>query len=568
MKFLCEPPSRSTPHWTVVLADGTRLAWTGFTSGPIVLDDDEIAAAARDLLDIDIDAVPILAAAALRPYVAGSGPQPPSVLLHSATQTTRGFEGDVNDVLLGDQPYDVAGYLEARVVSLAAPGDVAVGRLASWREATAVFGVPGFDVGHCDHYYLSHALLLAARRSDGAPDSALTQLIDWMAEHPTAVIRLYALDLETQVFLLWLAARAGLDTIAVDANAPIVAQVWNRKNGLHPTTAAAHGVLACLPVSLGARAWLDAEQAASDCALRLGMRIPVLPGYRVVRGTDADGFIAGVLDAAALLKERHGITRGCLKPCEAGDGARILAGLPLADEALLAGHARDAYTYGDDYLLEAQLEFPTFEAGGRRFIVAPSGHIRGGRVADGLTVQLMKGCAWEGNVFVDRRAAPEIGIPAEAYDVMMMAMHRVLDAFDGPEAEVEGCAKGLVLGGVDFGFGRVGGGYGGADLVGVIDLNLSSHGAEYVRAFHDEVRPDRPDAYVATRIFRPAEHATLAATDKVTRDAAPVGEQARAVACVALRWGMVATTGAGPIAAAETALRLVQALAERGLAAS
>jgi len=561
--LLCEPPTDSTPHWIVVLRDGNRLAWTGFTSGPIVLDDDEIAAAAHDLLDLDPAAVPAAAAAALRPHVAGAGPRPPSVLLHSATQTTRGFEGDLNDVLRGNQPYDVAGYLEARVVSLAAPGDVAVGRLAPWREATEHFGVPGFDVGDCDRYYLSHALLLAAQRHDRAPVAALTQLVGWMAEHPSAVVRLYALDVETQIFLLWLAVRAGLDAIAVDANVPVVAQRWNRKNGLHPTVAAARQ----LPAASDTPGWLAAEQRASECAQLLGMHIPVLPGYRVVRGPDPDTFVTGVLTAADLLTERHGITRGCLKPCEAGDGARIVAGLELADRARLARHARDAHPHGDDYLLEAHLEFPTFTAAGHPFIVAPSGHIRGGRVADGLTVQLMLGCAWEGNVLVDRAAAPDIGIPVEAYDLMTAGMHSVLGAFDGPQADAQGCAGGLVLGGVDFGFGRIGGYYGDADQVGVIDLNLSSHGAEYMRAFHDEVRSDLPDAYVATRIFRPTEHATLAATDKVVRDAAPAGQRARTVACVALRWGMVATTGPAPITAVETALGLVQALAGRGLAA-
>ncbi len=502
----------------------------------------------------------------LLPLVSDDGGFPAAVLMHSATQTTKGFEGDLSDVQRGRLPYDVPGYLEARMVSLSRPGDITVGRTRAWREATTVFGATGISIDDTDHYYLSHALLVAALRHRQAPLPAIDELVGWLTAHPSAVVRLYALDPETQIFLVWLKRQANLAVLAVDANSPVVADRWNQKTPLHPTVAAAQALAADL-VDADVDRILACEQRASDAFTRLAMRIPVLPGYRIVRGPDRADFVAQALAAAVLLRERHGITRGCLKPCEAGDGARIVAGIPL-DGDELAPHAADAYRHGDDYQLEAHVEFHRFTVAGREFIVAPSGHIRNGHVADGLTVQLMRGCAWEGNAFFDENSGQQLGITVEQYKTMMDAMRRVRDAFHGPEAMREGCERGLVTGGVDFSFGTVGGRYGDRVLVAVIDLNLSSHGAEYMRAFLDDVQRHTPHEYVATRVFRPALDATLSDTERALTDVLDPGQHARMVACVGGRWGMLATTGGDTLDATVRALRLEDVLVARGFAQS
>jgi hypothetical protein len=567
----------------VTTADGEPLRWEGFTTGPVVLDDDEITAVSRLLLGLDLAEVSLQAARRLLPHVDGTGPQPPALLMHSATQTTKGFEGDLSDVQLGRLPYDVPGYLEARVVSLGRPGDLAVGRTEPWLEAVRLFGADHLDLGDRAHYYLSHALLAAATVRAGAAGAAgavaslghvpahapsvLDELVAWVRAHPDVVVRLYALDQETQVFLLWLADAAGLERLAVDANAPVVAQRWNRKNGLHPTVAAA---AALTPgADEPAPALLVREQEASDAFGLLGLRIPVLPGYRLERAGDAAGFADQAVRAARMLRERHGLTSGCLKPCEAGDGARIVAPVDLADEAVLAEHSRQAYRHGDDYLLEAFVRFPTFEAGGRTFIVAPSGHIRGGHVTPGFTVQLMHGCAWEGNAFFDAGDAATFSLSPTQYTTMVSAMDAVLAAFGTDAAEREGCRDGLVTGGVDFAVGHVGGLHP-DPVVAVIDLNLSSHGAEYLRAFHDAVRvataEGAPVPHVATRVYRPAADARLTDTDKVVGELTPAGSTSRVVASVAGRWGMVGITGDDPLEAVRRVLALVEALTARGLA--
>lgn len=565
MKLRCERRTGGgDPVWSVWLTDGTELTWRDFATGPVVLDDDEITRAARELLGMTTTEVSAAATLELRPFIATGGAFPPAVLMHSATQTTKGFEGDLSDVHLGRMPYDVPGYLEARMVSLGGPGDITVGRTKAWREATEVFGTAAIAISDTDHYYLSHALVMSALAHQRARVPEIDELIAWVAAHPTTVVRLYALDVETQIFLVWLKRQAGLEALAVDANAPAVAHSWNQKTPLHPTVAAAEA-LAAEVANRDIDEVLAVEQRESEAYTRLALAIPVLPGYRLVRGADPESFVAQARAAATLLRERYGITRGCLKPCEAGDGARIVPNLDL-DGDQLAIQAADAHRHGDDYLLEAHVDFLRVTVTGDEFIVAPSGHIRNGHVAPGLTVQLMRGCAWEGNAYFDEASAGQLGLTADQYKTMMDGMQRIRDAFHGDEAKAEGCYRGLVTGGVDFAVGTVGGRFGDRVLVAVIDLNLSSHGAEYMRAFLDEVQQRQVHGYVATRVFRPAVDATLVSTEQALEAAVEAPHHARMVGCVGGSWAMLATTGADTIDATARALRLEDALEAEGLA--
>ncbi|NEE09475.1 hypothetical protein G3M58_23820, partial [Streptomyces sp. SID7499] len=66
-------------------------------------------------------------------------------------------------------------------------------------------------------------LLLMAEAHEERADTPLRHVIDWLRDRPDAVVRLYALDVETQIFLLWLLRRTGLAELATDANSPAVA---------------------------------------------------------------------------------------------------------------------------------------------------------------------------------------------------------------------------------------------------------------------------------------------------------------------------------------------------------
>ena len=142
---------------------------------------------------------------------------------------------------------------------------------------------------------------------------------------------------------------------------------------------------------------------------------------------------------------------------EAGDGARIVGHLNLADDNRLSEAAREAHRYGDDYLLEAWVEFLTVKLGGSIQQVVPSGHFRQGQVAEGITLQSLDGFAWRGNTYLDEAAWTRLGLPSDAYQAIRDALKQVRQAFLGSASITDGSHEGLVLGGIDFAVGRVGG---------------------------------------------------------------------------------------------------------------
>lgn len=548
------------------LEGGRELRWEGFYTGHRVLSDNEIATYAHRLLAVTPATVTALAAEELSCYRASEGPVPPSLLLHSATRTIKCFEGDVQDLAAGRVPHDVATYMEARSVYLGTAADLAVGRTQPWSDAVRWRGVPAVNIGKQEYYYLSQALLEAAEEHSSGTTTPLMELVAWLRAHPDAVIRLYALDVEMQIFLLWLRRECSLPRLWIDANKPVVASRWNRKSHLHPTVTRARDIDAA---GLTVEELLSTEQHASEAFTELRLEMPVLPGYTISRtNVSRTRFVTEVLEAARLLQQRYGISTGALKPSEAGDGARIVGDMALEDADQLATSAEEAYSYGDDYLLEAWVEFLRFTADDISQPVVPSGHIRYGWVAEGLTLQMLNHYSWNGNLFTDEVAWGELELPVSIYQTIRQAMESIRVAFVSPYSTGGEPEVGLVTGGVDFAVGRIGGYFGDRTLVGAIDFNLSSHGAEYMRFFQEEVRArDLPERYVATRVFRPAVSATLEQVETaVQTQMSPTG-LVRIVACVPGRWGMLAVTGADPRGAMKRARHLLEVLTGLGLIA-
>ncbi|MFE3072563.1 hypothetical protein [Streptomyces sp. NPDC059247] len=556
--------STMTPSTTVRLPDGTELAWEGFGTGPLVYDGD-FADHSERLLGLSPSEVAEQTSRRLLPYRADGG-DAPALILHSATRATKGFDADVSDLAAGRTPYDCATYLEARAVFLARPGDLTVGRTAPWKESVRVFGIDSVDLGDLEHYYLYQALLQAAvRHTEGATDVPLARIIDWVRARPDAIVRTYALDREMQIFLLWLLRRTGLESMRIDANNHVVSIDWNRKGHIHPLVDDAGSLSA---TGMTPDELLTAEQRLSEGYRRVGMAIPVLPGYTMAR-TDApaEQFVEDTVRAAALLRRRYGLAHAFLKPSQSGSGARIVGPVDLQDTALLRTAATDAHRHGDDYLLEAAVDYITVPGARTRCPVAPSGHIRNGEIAPGLTLQILDRYSWEGNAYIDRPEWERCGLAVDLYDDMLRAMHDIHAAFLSEASAVDGSHGGLVTGGVDFAVGRVGGVFGDRVLTRAIDFNFSSHGAELLRAFHEQITAERaPERYTATRVYRPTSTATLAETRAAVLTSVPGTARAEAIACVPNRWGMVASTGTHMNQAMERTRQLVDILTEARLA--
>jgi hypothetical protein len=516
---------------------GTSFNWEGFYTGPLALDRGSIAQAARRLLAIELDDVPAAAERTLLPHA--GDPPPHALILHSATPGLRSLEADLADAESGRTPDDVATYVEARAVSLARPGDVVVGRTAPWLLAAALADVERVTIPDVDHYYLSHAIIARALAGDGHTPE-LARLAALLRARPRTLVRLYALDREMQIVLLLLARLAGLDALHTDANSPTVGDHWNAKAPLHPTVGDALE-LGCVPGDPGGL--LAAEGELSTLQRRLGVQTPRLPGYTLDAATlESAAFTGQLTQAARLLRERYGLRLGCLKPSEAGAGARIVTAIDLDDDRRLRQLATHAWRSREAYVLEAHVAYLHARVAGSDLLLAPSGHVRHGRVAPGLTLQFTSGTSWQGNVYLDASTCRGLGLAEEHYRVIADAIAELHAAFERQKL-------GLVTAGFDFAVGRVGGVFGNKTLVALQDPNMSSHGAEYLRHFLDGVRTDGEPRYAATKVICPARGQTL--------DVLRTFEQPGFAVMSAIpgRWGMIAAAAATPCAAAQSVLR-------------
>ncbi|MEV0196888.1 hypothetical protein [Nonomuraea sp. NPDC050691] len=375
----------------------------------------------------------------------------PKVIIHSTTD----LKGDAQS------PGDPGAYVEARSVYLARPGDLVVGRGAAFREALAFHGARGLEVPR-RHYHLSHDLLTARPPT----------LLGWSR------FSVYALDDPTIALLRWILDRSGLPYLEVDANPPHLLTTWSDKTLLHPH------------VDDAADAATERDQAP---VLRdHGVEVPVLPGYAVHDR-------AGLRRAARLLRERHGVTRGCLKPAQGSGGYGIRPGLDLTGDLPVPVNG--------PHVLEAHLDY----------LAAPSARLG----AEGATLQLMRGTTCAGNVLVDADRHP--GLTRAQY----AAIGEVMARLPGE----------LVTMGVDFGVGRVDGRAGGRVVLAVQDLNPTPTAADLTRA-HALRHNAR---YAATRVLVP---------EGGLADLARYGEP---IAAVPGKWGMIAATGDSP----EEAVRAV-----------
>ena len=555
-------PLTGQPYgWTVVLDDGRRIPWRGLYTGPLTLTADQIEVTCSTLLGFGLDEMHRRVDGVLRPAT-GDKAGWPALILHSTTPELKAFEGDLNALARGAEPGDLTTYKETRSVYLARPADVAVGRTLTWSAAAEVLGVEAVELPDRDHYYLSHALLNQAMAHRDRPSAVVERLLGYLRRGPR-LIRLYALEPEMQIFLLWLARAAGLDELPVEANRPAVSAAWNRKAVLHPTVSEA---LALETMSLDPAQLLARESRRSLLAREMAIEVPTVPGYTIERaGRDEGDFVRQILAAARLLRGRYGLTTGCLKASEAGDGARITTGLDLDGRSILERLGRESFVHGDDYVLEAHVVYRRPSVAGQQLPTALSAHIRGGKVAEGTTIQFVEGTSWKGNVLLDARTAALFDVPAAHYDHLLRFITDFSESFRRR-------APGMVLAGVDFAVGTVGGAFGDELLLGVQDLNVSFTGAECLRAFLARAQ-DRSDAdstlshYGVTRIYRPLPGCDLAAFRQVTDGARGGGVYADTVASIPGRWAMVGITGADPADAMANLGQLEASLLEHGLIA-
>ncbi len=556
------PMTSLSYHWELIDNQGQRFAWKDFEMGPLVLRNEQIEQLCQKLLGIDLGELEGIADKVLTP-VQAMDTKRPNIILHGTTPDLNTVIGDIEAVTNHRPPTNYAAYTETRSVYLAKSGALAVGRIKSWKVAATTEGIEAIDIGSIDYYYLSHALLILAESHLQSPQLPVHQILEFLQKHPNTIIRLYALEKEMQIFLIWLQRIAGLSELFMDANSPDVARTWNKKNILYPTIEDAEKLENEI-AGYTAQQILTAETKYSLLFQKLGLQLPVFPGYTIKRtDTSLQGFKNQILQAAHFLRQRYSLQKGCLKGSASGDGARITPGIDLADEAQLIELATIAYQYEDDYVLEPNVEYLKVVVNSQSLKTTPSAHIRWGQQAPGATLQFTKDTSWKGNIFFDEMTAPIFGISKTHYQVIIQSIEKFLHAFRSRNL-------GLTIAGLDFAIGKIGGVFGDETVIGIQDPNISFNGAECLRVFMEKISQqydlsEKEPLYAVTRVFLPSAKCSLPELKRITNKAVTKGIYYETIASVPGCWGMIAVAAHHPNEAFDNLFMLHDRLVEKGL---
>ncbi|HWF69399.1 MAG TPA: hypothetical protein VG187_07515 [Mycobacterium sp.] len=345
--------------------------------------------------------------------------------------------------------------------------------------------------------------------------------------------------------MTWLAQAAGLQRIRVDANNSRLG-AWNGKRMLHPTVEAAlrlNGQLSDQPAQLV----LDREHRASEAFQALRAPLPVIPGYAVPWQENRCDFSRDLVRASLLLKERYGLSRGCLKPSDGGNGGRIEAAIGLDDTSRLEELAAKAWNLGGDQVLEAHVNYFEKHIGGEQVLTTPSAHVRSGKLLDGLTLQFMRGTSWKGNIFVGASDWAALGLDKATYPKLRKAM-----------ADLTRRLR-LLHCGVDFAIGTLGGKFGDSVVAAVQDINPKVTGALFLREFM--ARYPAIGVGGATRVLVPDATASAEKIRSLLSEFSTPEQPCEEIAVVPGRWAMIATSGQTSVLAGAQALTLERMLA-------
>jgi hypothetical protein len=547
----CNRRRRTTPHpltgelhdWTVVV-DGREIPWQSY-AGPVRLDETDIAIACRKLLSIEpCDLLDMVVE-----YVEFASPSDGQsrLIVHSTTPFARGFETDLTAMVEGRPVSDLTTYVETRGLYLARTGDVVVGRTRPWRRAVAREGVRRLTLPDTDYYYMSHALLRRAVDA-GDRDPVIAQMIEFLRERPSAVVSPYDFEPEFQILVTWLAQAAGLKRIRVDANNSRLG-AWNGKRMLHPTVESAlrlNGQVSDQAAPL----ILEQEHRASEAFQVLRTALPVIPGYTVAWQENRCDFSHNLVRASMLLKERYGLSHGCLKPSDGGNGGRIVADIELDDTRRLEELATKAWNLGGDQVLEANVSYLETTVGGEQVLTTPSAHVRSGKLLDGLTLQFMRGTAWKGNIYVGAADWEGLGLEKAMYTKLRGAMSDLSRRL------------GLLHCGVDFAIGTLGGKFGDAVVAAVQDINPKVTGALFLREFM--ARYPAVGGGAATRVLVPEATASAEKIRSLLSKFSTAQQPCEEIAVVPGRWAMIATSAQTSLSAGAQALTLERMLVAGG----
>lgn len=475
-----------------------------------------LKALSKSVLGMDLDEALEEARKILIPYH-NNGEQRVTLIISSASSASASQETECSILESRGHVIDIPGAIEGRDTRSANDGDTSlISTKAGLLMARARGNVEIVNLADeivtdsggnsalqgSDIYYKADGLLLLTLTN---PNSrVIGQLVEVMKKSP--LINPYNLDEETQLVLLWLAKRAGLDRVDVNANSPEVGVELTRKGYRYPAVEDA----AKIPDYDDPYKMQLEEWKLSQAAGEIGYHPDSVPGYVINRTEEYDEFYIRVTSALSLLNHRYDLDDAWIKPDRGTDGGNQGPISTLVDNTQEIDHRiQEMWRQGGSWVIEAKTEYfklkLPLDGIERTLSTTPSVHVIKGEPRFTISLQLVDGVAWGGNLIcsqstwnhlvdmVDRSDVRIVNNPElidqlkDVFRLMPKVMHDYVEAINGSQKY----RNGQVRGGADLAVATLGGKFGDNSIVvAVQDFNARANGCETAYALYDQAQDE------------------------------------------------------------------------------
>lgn len=549
-----------------------------------------LEALCQEIFNQDLEKVKQEAVRVLKSYRSNGEPRK-TLLISSASSASASWEAENNM----EQKVDIPGAIEGRDVRCARVGDTALISTEaglSMAKITQKAGIidlanetiatknNGQAIKGADIYYKSDALILLILSN---PESETIQkLLKELKEEP--LVHPYNLDEETQIAILWLTKKAGLDHLDVNANSPEVAVELTRKGHRYPTVEGAATLCECdNPHKMQKLEW-ELSQAAQE----INFHPDSMPGYVIHRGKNKEDFSQKIQTGCELMSRRYELNDLWIKPDRGTDGGSQFSLSP--NKKCYDAKIKKMWENKEvsAWVLEPKIKYFSislpFKGGIEKLETALSVHVIRGRVRDTISLQFVHGTAWGGNIVCDQktwteflsmldknddRVDPSLFSELESgYKLAINKMKEYVMAVNKSEKYKDQ----QVRGGWDVAIGTLGGKFGDQPMMIWLDNNARANGCETAYACYDQANIQSDNKAVVTKNITPKINfrnfsiclpGAISKTNAVY-DTNISPEQVELIA-VSAGWGQIAMIGTNTMKNIENIILLEKVLADMNM---
>lgn len=472
-----------------------------------------------------------------------NGERRKSLIISSASSASASQETECGILESRSHVIDIPGAIEGRDTRSATAGDVSLIstsagllmtkdkddiEIINLADEAILSPVEGGILRGSDIYYKSDSLLLLMLTNPKS--DVISQISDQLDNNP--LVYPYNLDEETQIALLWLARKSGVNKLDVNANSSEVAVELTRKGYKYPSVEDALKI----PYSDNPYLMQKAEWQLSQAAREIKHHSDYVPGYVINKPESFEEMYRKSLAACMLLASRYGLSTGWVKPdrgTDGGDQGPIKIGVDSLVQNRITSYIErgeienavslykaelphlpqirqridDMWTKGRSWVIEAKTHYFalnfTFDGKERILMTTPSVHVIKGAHRYTISLQLVDGVAWGGNLICSQKTWSHlvekvdpsddriISNPSliselkESYKSMTEAMKSYVEAINSSEKY----NNGQVRGGADLAICTLGGKFGhDRIMVAVQDYNARANGCETAYALYDQAQ--------------------------------------------------------------------------------